>query len=100
MLSENVAACYTLLQKNCETKHAIVIRFVNRKHKAELLRQAKTLKGTGVYINEHQTKKNAEIERPARNLRKQATWTRDGKVKIRLNVTPEEAKVVDLDNFR
>lgn len=26
--------------------------------------------------------------------------TRDGKVKIRLNVTPEEAKVVDLDDFR
>ncbi|KAK7944845.1 hypothetical protein WMY93_000573 [Mugilogobius chulae] len=70
---------------------------LERKHKVELLRQAKMLKGTGVYLNEHLTKKNADIARHARNLRKlkkiQATWTRNGLVKIRLNGTPEESKV-------
>lgn len=84
----SVAACHTLPRLNSKTKPAIVVRFVNRKHKIDLLRQAKYLKGTGVYINEHLTKKNAEIARQARFLRKlnkiQATWTSNCKVMIRL----------------
>ncbi len=95
--SDNVVACHTLPRRNGGVKPAIVVRFVNQKHKAELLRQAKKLKGTGVYLNEHLTKKNADIARRARILRKQnkiqATWTRNCKVMIRLNGTPEEAKV-------
>ncbi len=95
--SDNVVACHTLPRRNGGAKPAIVVRFVNRKHKVELLRQAKKLKGTGVYLNDHLTKKNADIARHARMLRKQnkiqATWTRNCKVMIRLNGTPEEAKV-------
>ncbi len=95
--SDNVVACYYIInpRRNGGAKPATVVRFVNRKHK--LLRQAKKLKGTGVYLNEHLTKKNADIARHARILRKQnkiqATWTRNCKVMIRLNGTPEEAKV-------
>ncbi len=95
---------------NSKTKPAIVVRFVNRKHKIDLLRQAKYLKGTGVYINEHLTKKNAEIARQARFLRKQgkiqATWTKNCKVMIRLKGPPEEAKVIvireqkDLEQYK
>lgn len=33
----------------------------NRKHKMELLKQGKKLKGTQVYLNEHLTKKNGEM---------------------------------------
>ncbi len=95
--SDNIVACHTLPRRNGGAKPAIVVRFVNRKHKAGLLRQAKKLNGTGVYLNEHLTKKNADIARRARILRKQnkiqATWTRNCKVMIRLNGTPEEAKV-------
>lgn len=95
---DNVVACHTLPQRNRGAKPAIVVRFMNRKHKTELLKQAKKLKGTGVYLNEHLTKKNADIARHARTLRKQnkiqATWTRNCKVMIRLNGTPEEAKVL------
>ncbi|KAK7925751.1 hypothetical protein WMY93_008061 [Mugilogobius chulae] len=108
--SENIAACHTLPKKYKDAKPTIVLRFVNRKHKVELLRQAKMLKGTGVYLNEHLTKKNADIARHARNLRKlkkiQATWTRNGLVKIKLNGTPEESKVItirelkDLDPYK
>lgn len=54
-----------------KTKSAVVLRFVNTKHKAELLHQAKKLKRTGVYLNEHLTKKNANIVRHTRNVRKQ-----------------------------
>ncbi|KAM3843136.1 ranBP-type and C3HC4-type zinc finger-containing protein 1-like [Diretmus argenteus] len=62
------------------------------------IKAGKKLKGTAVYLNEHLTKKNADIAREARNLKKQnkiqATWTRNCKVMIRLNGSPEEAKVI------
>ncbi|CAL9705113.1 unnamed protein product [Knipowitschia caucasica] len=107
---ENIAACHMLPRKNKDSKPAIIMRFVNRKHKVELLRQAKKLKNTGVFLNEHLTRKNADIARNARYLRKQnkiqATWTRNGQVKIKLNGTPENAKVItirelkDLDPYK
>ncbi len=88
-----------------------VVFFVNRKHNVDLMKQTKKLKGTKVFMNEHLTKRNANIAREAGMLRKmkkiQATWTRDCKVFIKLNgSSPEEAKVLtvrelsDLDKFR
>lgn len=102
--SHQISACHTLPRKDSKTNPTIVVKFVNRKHKVEVLKQAKKLKGTGVYVNEHLTKKNAEIARNGRILRKQskiqATWTRNGKVYIRLNGPPEQAKVVVVRNLR
>lgn len=62
----NIAACHTLPRKDSKAKPAMIVRFVNRKHKIELLRQSKKVKGTGVYLNEHLTKKNTDIARHAR----------------------------------
>lgn len=72
--------------------------------------KSKKLTGTGVYLNEHLTKTNAEIAIVVRILRKQnkiqATWTRNCKVLIRLNGAPQSAKVVmvrelkDLSKYR
>ncbi|KAK7915580.1 hypothetical protein WMY93_011341 [Mugilogobius chulae] len=60
--------------------------------------QGRNLKGTNVYINEHLTKKNADIAKQARLLRKQnkiqATWTSNCRVFIKLNGIPELAKVL------
>ena len=87
--SNNVAACHILHRQDGKSKPAIIILFVNQKYqsKSELLRQAKKLKGTGVYLNENLTKRNGDIARQARFLRKQnkiqAAWTRDCKVMIR-----------------
>ncbi|KAL7388350.1 hypothetical protein ABVT39_012223 [Epinephelus coioides] len=93
-----ISACHTLPRKNNTAKPAIVIRFVNKKVKIDMLRQGKKLRGSDVYINEHLTKRNADIAWQARALRKQnkiqATWTRNCKVWIKLNGTPEEAKVI------
>lgn len=62
------------------------------------------LKGTGVYVNEHLTRKNADVARDACTRRKQnkiqTTWTRNGNVMIRLNGTPEEAKVVTIRDLK
>lgn len=102
--SQQISACHTLPRKDKKTKPRIVVKFVNRKHKVEVLKQAKKLKGTGVYVNEHLTKKNAEIAWNGRILRKQnkiqATWTRNGKVFIRLNGPPEQSKVLVVRNLR
>ena len=78
---------------------AIIVKFVSRKHKLDLLRQARSkLKDTGVYLNEHLTAKNADIEKEARRLWRdgkiKATWSRNCKIFIRENgATPEQEKV-------
>ena len=100
--SHNISACHPLPRKVTETNiqqpPAIIIRFVNRKHKIELMKQGRKLQKTGVYINEHLTKKNADIAKEARNLRKdekiKSTWSRNCRVFIRTNgASPEEEKV-------
>ena len=49
-------------------------------------------------MNEHLTKRKGEIARQARILKKekriQDTWTRNCKIMIRLNGTPEQANVI------
>ena len=101
--SKNIAACHTIPQKQ-NKRPTIIIKFVNRKHKIEVLKLTKKLKGTGVYVNEHLTKRNAEIARQARLLKKerriQDTWTRNCKVFIRLNGTPEQAKVIAVRDIK
>lgn len=108
--SGDIEACHTLPSKNKMATPLVIIWFTNRKKKSALLRQGRKLKGTEVYINEHLTKKNADIARKARKLRKQnkiqVTWARNGKIFIKLHgSTPEAAKVLlisditELDKF-
>jgi hypothetical protein len=60
---------------------------MNRKTKSRILLNGGNLKGTNVYMNEHLTKRNADLARTARQLKKDGkifnTWTRDCKVFIR-----------------
>lgn len=69
--SSSVAACHVLPRRDRNSKPAIIIRFVNRKHKVELMQQGKKLKGTGVFLNEHLTNRNADITRHAHMPKKQ-----------------------------
>ncbi|KAL4006238.1 SH2 domain protein 2A [Sarotherodon galilaeus] len=99
----NIEACHPLPRKNDSDKPAIIVRFANRKHKTALLKQGKKLKGSDVFMNEHLTKRNADIARKARYLKKQGkiqnTWTTNCKVFIKLNGTPEQAKVLVIRNM-
>ena len=65
-----------------------------------MLMQAKKLKCTNVYLNEHLTKKNGDIAQEARMLRKQkkitATWTRNGNVWIREQEESQAMMIRDL----
>uniref|UniRef100_A0A096M5G9 L1 transposable element RRM domain-containing protein n=1 Tax=Poecilia formosa TaxID=48698 RepID=A0A096M5G9_POEFO len=91
---DTVEAWHPLPRRGKEDKPAIIMRFIKRKYKFALLKQGRLLKGSHVFINEHLTKKNADIARKARFLRKQATWTTDCKVFVKLNGAPEEAKIL------
>lgn len=97
-----VEACHPLPRRNND-KPVVILRFINRKHKVALLKKGKMLKGTDVYINEHLTKTNADIANKARYLRRmkkiQSTWTRNCKIFIKLNGSPEEAKVLMVRNI-
>lgn len=98
----SVEACHPLPRRNGNIP-AIILRFVNRKHKITLLKQGRKLKGSNVFINEHLTKHNAEIAKKARHLKKlgkiQGTWTTNCKIFIKLNGSPEEAKVLTIKNM-
>ena len=60
----DIEACHPLQSRqNNKDSPAIIIRFVNRKRKTEILKQGKKLKGTNVYLNEHLTKRNGQIAR-------------------------------------
>ncbi|MEQ2218812.1 hypothetical protein XENOCAPTIV_008504 [Xenoophorus captivus] len=95
---DSVEACHPLPRRGNNDRLAIIMRFSNRKHKSALLKQGRLLKGSDVFINEHLTKKNGDIARKARFLRRQkkirSTWTTNCKVFIKLIGTPEEAKVL------
>ncbi|KAI3370900.1 hypothetical protein L3Q82_007410 [Scortum barcoo] len=94
----NIESCHPLPRRKASDRPSIIMRFVNRKHKITLLKEGRKLKGTDVYINEHLTKYNADIAKKARYLKKQKkiqhTWSTNCKVFIKLNGSPEEAKVL------
>ncbi len=55
--NKNIEACHHPSRRNNTGKPAIIVRFANRKHKIELLKQGRKLKGSDVFLNEHLTKK-------------------------------------------
>ncbi len=95
---DDIEACHTIPTKDQRVKHVVIVRFANRKNKTDLLKQGRKLKGTNVYINEHLTKANADLAKQARFLKKkgkiQSTWTANCKVFVKLNGSPEQAKVI------
>ena len=82
----DMSICHTLPGKK-DTPN-IVVRLTNRKIKNRIRKQAKHLKGTNVYINEHLTAKDRTIAAEARKLRKEQkivnTWTRNCQIYIKL----------------
>ena len=109
--ANNIAACYTIRRRDEPTKPTVIVTFANRRHKTALLQQGRKLRGTNVYMNDNLTKRNAEIARVARYLKKQkkieSTWSYNCKVFIKLNGTNTEGPktlmvkdVEDLDEYK
>lgn len=100
---EDLEACHPLPRRRDNDTPAVIMRFISRKKKIALLKQGRKLKGSNVFLNEHLTKKNADIARKARYLRKenkiQSTWVTNCKVFIKLNGSPETARVLVIRNM-
>lgn len=100
---DSIEACHPLPRRDDSNRRTVVMTFVNRKHKTALLKQGRKWKGSNVFINEHLTKRNADIARKARLMKKQGkiqhTWTSHCKVFIKLNGTPEQARVLVIRNI-
>ncbi|RXN07561.1 zinc finger protein 397-like [Labeo rohita] len=47
--SQQISACYTLPSKDKKTKPKIIVKFASRKHKVEILKEAKKLKAIWVF---------------------------------------------------
>ena len=62
----DISACHVLKTKDQTKKPLVIIRLVNRKSKFNILKNGRKLKGTNVYINEHLSRKNANISALAR----------------------------------
>ncbi|RVE60453.1 hypothetical protein OJAV_G00181120 [Oryzias javanicus] len=82
-------------RKREQNKPSNTRRFRNQKHKLDLLKQKKKLKGTDVYY--HLTRKKPEMIRKARFLKKQKrirnTWVRNQKISIKVNRAQEQTTV-------
>uniref|UniRef100_A0A1A7XGY8 Uncharacterized protein n=1 Tax=Iconisemion striatum TaxID=60296 RepID=A0A1A7XGY8_9TELE len=57
MESKDIEGCHPLPRKNKNQTPAIMMRFVNRKQKKELLKQGRKLRGTNVYLNAYRNKR-------------------------------------------
>jgi hypothetical protein len=107
MHEETISACHFLGGPDKNGNKKIVVRFVNRKHKVEVLKRWKNLVNHKVYVSEHLTQKNAKLARIARFLKKNnlivQTWTRNGRVfakwKSTLNEQDSVTRIVDEDSF-
>ena len=51
--SSDISACHSIGNKTLNKPNNAIVRFINRKSNIELLKCAKALKGTNIYINEH-----------------------------------------------
>ena len=103
IVSNDISACHTLRNRMRDKSDNIIVRFVNKKSKIKVLQNVRKLKGSNVYINEHLTKKNGEIAKKAKLLRRHGkisnTWTRDCKVFVKTIGVPEVAKIHQIRNM-
>ena len=71
-----------------ETPRDIIVRFTTHNTKVDVMRNARKLKGTQLFVNEDLTKVRSTIAWEARTLKRQNkvadTWTRDGTVFVKV----------------
>ena len=77
--------------EDCSTPRDIIVRFTTHNTKSSVMRSARKLKGTHVFINEDLTKTRATIAWEARTFKRERkisdTWTRDGVIFVKKGET-------------
>ena len=100
--SSDMSICQPFKSKYASNmKPSIVLKLKSRKTKQKILSNAKKLRGSDVYINEHLTRHNADLARKAREYKRKglilSTWTKNYNVIIRTKgQTPEQCKVITI----
>ena len=84
--SKDVDVAHRLGKYAPNKNRPVIVKFVRRQTKIDIMQRAKLLKGTGVFINEDLTKINAEVLSSLR-LKEPAlverAWSREGKLFVR-----------------
>ena len=98
----DISVCHTLRRRSNDSindnnqQRDIIVRFVSRRSKTAVMRNARRLKGTKIYVNEHLTTKHVTLAKTARKLQKENkiafTWVRNCKVFVKALGSPETAK--------
>ena len=88
--SSNISICHPFKSKYASNmKPSIALKLKSCKAKLKILSNAKKLRGSDVYINEHLTRQNADLARKAREYKRKgltlSTWTKNCNVIIRTN---------------
>ena len=100
--SFNISICHPSKRKHASNmKPSILMKLKRHKAKLKNPSNAKKLRGSDVYINEHLTRQNAHLARKARDSRRKglilSTRTKNCNVIIRTNgQTPEQCKVITI----
>ena len=90
MRSYDIVRSHRIGRKNPEkeTPRDIIVRFTTHNTKVDVMRNARKLKGTQLFVNEDLTKVRSTIAWEARTLKRQNkvadTWTRDGTVFVKV----------------
>ncbi|KAH3704983.1 hypothetical protein DPMN_080045 [Dreissena polymorpha] len=72
----------------------VIVRFIRRQTKSDVMRNAKLLKGSGIFLNKDLTKLNAEdLETVER------AWSFDGKLYARFR-GKERSEIIDYEHFQ
>ena len=96
----NVSICHPLKSKHSSSmKQSIVLKLKIPKAKLKILSNAKKLRGSDIYTNEHFRRHNADLARKAREYKRKglilSTWTKNCNVINRTKgQTPEQCKVI------
>ena len=105
VVSSDISAIHYLPKNNSDKKEpkSILVHFVNRKTKDKLLKNGKNLKNTEIYLNEHLTKRNADIHKKARMLKKEkkimGTWTRNCKIYVKVDDGSLNGKIIRMNTM-
>ena len=81
----------------------VLVKFGYNSVKKDIMSARKRLKGTDIYINDQLTKKNAEIEKKARIMRKDkmihSSWTFNGRIFIKKTESSKKEEVKRLGDL-
>ena len=91
------------LQKRRDGVEPVLVKFTTSTMKRCIMSQRKELKGTKIYLNDHLTKANVEIEKKARKLRIKgslnSTWTQNGRIFIKETEHSHKREIKHLDDL-